>query len=301
MPGTNDSPRHHTSPGIERALVVEILQYGFMQNALMAGLLAAIACGIVGVYVVVKRIIFISGGIAHASFGGIGLGYFIGISPVIGALIFSLASALGIGYITKRTRLPEDTAIGILWSIGMALGIVFIGLAPGYAPDLFSYLFGNILTVPTSDLLLMLILDVIIIGIVLAFYKEFLALAFDEEYSTVVGIPVEALYLLLLCMIALTVVILLRIVGMILIIALLTIPATLARQFTYDLRKMMLLAIAFGILLTFGGLWLSYVLDLASGATIVLLGGAALLISFTVRGVRKRRAEKRHNADRATQ
>lgn len=280
---------------------MEILQYEFMQNALIAGLLAAIACGIVGVYVVVKRIIFISGGIAHASFGGIGLGYFIGISPVIGALVFSLASALGIGYITKRTRLPEDTAIGILWAIGMALGIVFIGLAPGYAPDLFSYLFGNILTVPASDLLLMLILDVVIIGIVLAFYKEFLALAFDEEYSTVVGVPVEALYLLLLCMIALTVVILLRIVGMILIIALLTIPATLARQFTYDLRKMMLLAIAFGVLLTFGGLWLSYVLDLASGATIVLLGGAALLSSFGITRIRKWWTEKRNNADRAIQ
>jgi zinc transport system permease protein len=297
MPDTDDSPRQHTSLGIEGALIVEILQYEFMQNALIAGLLAAVACGIVGVYVVVKRIIFISGGIAHASFGGIGLGYFIGISPVIGALIFSLASALGIGYITRRTRLPEDTAIGILWAIGMALGVVFIGLAPGYAPDLFSYLFGNILTVPTSDLLLMLVLDVVIIGLVIAFYKEFLALAFDEEYSTVVGIPVGALYLLLLCMIALTVVILLRIVGMILIIALLTIPATLARQFTFDLRKMMLLAIAFGILLTFGGLWLSYVLDLASGATIVLLGGAALLVSFTVNGIRRRRAEKRDNTD----
>jgi zinc transport system permease protein len=202
------------------------------------------------------------------------------------------------GYVTRRTRLPEDTAIGILWAIGMALGIVFIGLAPGYAPDLFSYLFGNILTVPASDLLLMLILDTAIIGVVVAFYKEFLAVSFDEEYSTVVGVPVEALYLLLLCMIALTVVVLLRIVGMILIIALLTIPATLAKQFTYDLRKMMLLAIAFGILLTFGGLWLSYVLDLASGATIVLLGGAALLVSFTVSGIRKRRAEKRHNTDR---
>jgi zinc transport system permease protein len=183
----------------------------------------------------------------------------------------------------------------------MALGIVFIGLAPGYAPDLFSYLFGNILTVPASDLLLMLILDAVIIGIVIAFYKEFLALAFDEEYSTVVDVPVEALYLLLLCMIALTVVILLRIVGMILIITLLTIPATLARQFTYDLRKMMLLAIAFGVLLTFGGLWLSYVLDLASGATIVLLGGAALLCSFGVTRIRKWRTEKRNSADRAIQ
>jgi zinc transport system permease protein len=280
---------------------MEVLQYEFMQNALIAGLLAAIACGIVGAYVVVKRIIFISGGIAHASFGGIGLGYLIGISPVVGALVFSLASALGMGYVTRRTRLPEDTAIGILWAIGMALGIVFIGLAPGYAPDLFSYLFGNILTVPASDLLLMLILDVAIIGIVILFYKEFLALSFDEEYSTVTGVPVEILYLILLCMIALTVVILLRIVGMILIIALLTIPAALARQFTYDLRKMMILAIVFGAFLTFGGLWISYVLDLASGATIVLLGGVALFCTFGVKKFRQRWAKKPSNADRVSQ
>jgi zinc transport system permease protein len=294
MSYTDDSPRYHTPSGIEGTLMLEVLQYEFMQNALIAGLLAAIACGIVGVYVVVKRIIFISGGIAHASFGGIGLGYLIGISPVVGALVFSMASALGMGYVTRRTRLPEDTAIGILWATGMALGIVFIGLAPGYAPDLFSYLFGNILTVPASDLLLMLILDIAIIGIVIAFYKEFLALSFDEEYSTVVGVPVEILYLILLCMIALTVVILLRIVGMILIIALLTIPAALARQFTYDLRKMMVLAILFGVVLTFGGLWISYVLDLASGATIVLLGGVALLISFSINKIRHIWANKRN-------
>jgi zinc transport system permease protein len=297
MPGTDDSPRHDTPSRAEGTLIVEILQYEFMQNALLAGLLAAIACGIVGVYVVVKKIIFISGGIAHASFGGIGLGYLAGFSPVLGALIFALASALGMGYVTRRTRLPEDTAIGILWAIGMALGIVFIGLAPGYAPDLFSYLFGNILTVPASDLLLMLILDIAIIGIVIAFYKEFLTLSFDEEYSTVIGVPVEALYLLLLSMIALTVVILLRIVGMILIIALLTIPAALARQFTYNLSKMMILAIIFGIILTFGGLWISYALDLASGATIVLLGGAALLVSLGVKKIRRTRAPEAGQTD----
>jgi zinc transport system permease protein len=266
--------------------MLEILHYDFMQNALMAGLLAAVACGIVGVFVVVKRIIFISGGIAHASFGGIGLGYLIGISPVIGALVFSLAAALVMGYVTKRTNLPSDTVIGVLWAVGMALGIVFIGLAPGYAPDLFSYLFGNILTVPDSDLLLMLVLDAVIIVVVLALYKELLAISFDEEYSSVIGIPVEVLYLLLLCMISLTVVILLKIVGLILVIALLTIPASLARQFTYDLKKMMLLATVFGVVLTVGGLWISYLLDLASGATIVLLGGTALLGSFAVSKLR---------------
>ena len=257
--------------------MIDALQYDFMRHALAAGLLAAIACGIVGVYVVVKRIVFISGGIAHASFGGIGLGYLIGISPVLGAVFFTIASALGMGLVTRKTKLPEDTAIGMLWAMGMALGIIFIGLSPGYAPDLFSYLFGNILTVPFSDLILMIILDAVIVTIVIALYKEFLALSFDEEYGTVSGAPIGALYFLLLCMIALTVVVLIRVVGIILVIALLTIPAALARKFTHDLRRMMLLAILFGAAFTFGGLWLSYELDVASGATIILLSGTVLL------------------------
>jgi zinc transport system permease protein len=238
--------------------------------------------------VVTKRIVFVSGGIAHASFGGIGLGYLMGISPILGAMFFTLASALGMGLVTRRTRLPEDTAIGILWATGMALGIVFIGLSPGYAPDLFSYLFGNILTVPFSDLSLMLILDAVIVAIVIALYKGFLALLFDEEFSTVVGVPVEALYLLLLCMIALTVVVLIRVVGIILVIALLTIPAALAKQLTYDLRKMMLLAILFSAIFTLGGLGLSYALDLASGATIILLSAAVLLAFFGFSKLRSR-------------
>ena len=269
--------------------MLEVLQYDFMRNALIAGVLASVACGIVGVYVVVKKIVFISGGIAHASFGGIGLGYLLGINPVLGALFFTVASALGMGIVSRRTRLPEDTAIGILWAVGMALGIIFIGLSPGYAPDLFSYLFGNILTVPAFDLILMLILDVVIISVVLLLYKEFLAVSFDEEFGTVVGVPVEPLYLTLLCLIALTVVVLIRVVGVILVIALLTIPAAVARQFTHSLKKMMLLSVLFGVLFAACGLWLSYELDLASGATIVLVSGTLFLISFGFQRLRSRK------------
>ncbi len=279
--------------------MLEALQYQFMQNALAAGLLAAVACGIVGVYVVVKRVVFISGGIAHASFGGIGLGYLLGINPVLGAMVFAIASSLGIGLVTRRTRLPEDTAIGILWAMGMALGIIFIGLAPGYAPDLFSYLFGNILTVPFFDLMLMLTLDVVIIVLVVLLYKEFLYLSFDEEFSTVSGVPTEGLYLLLLGMIALTVVVLIRVVGIILVIALLTIPAALARQFTHSLKKMMLLAILAGVVFTFSGLWISYALNLASGATIILVSGTVLFISFGLNRLRRRAREHNRNADAA--
>lgn len=268
----------------------DALQYDFMQNAIYAGLLTSVACGIIGVYVVVNRIVFVSGGIAHASFGGIGLGYLAEMNPVHGALIFTISSALGMGIITRKTSLPEDTAIGILWAMGMALGIIFIGLAPGYTPDLFSYLFGNILMVPHSDLILMIVLDIVILVIVAALYKEFLALSFDEEFGTVVGVPVERLYLLLLCLIALTVVILIRVVGIILVIALLTIPATMARQFTHDLRIMMLLSILFGALFIICGLWLSYEFDVASGATIILFSGTVLLLTLGIRRLKHSRS-----------
>ena len=258
---------------------MEILQYEFMRNALIAAVLVGIACGIVGTYVVIKKIVFISGGISHAAFGGIGLGYFLGISPILVAIPFSILSALAIGVISKKTEVSEDTAIGILWSAGMAIGIIFIGLSPGYAPDLTSYLFGSILTVPVSDLIMMLILDIIIILTVILFYREFSAISFDEEFSEVIGVPTRILYLLLLCLVALSVVVLIRVVGVILVIALLSIPAAIARQFTYNLKKLMVLSIFTAIVMTVSGLWLSYIFNLASGATIVLVLGAAFIIS----------------------
>lgn len=268
--------------------MLEVMQYEFMRNALAAGLLAAVACGIVGVYVVVKRLVFIGGGIAHTSFGGIGLGYFLGINPIVGALFFALGAGLTIGLVTRRTRLPEDTAIGVLWAVGMALGVVLIGLTPGYAPDLMSYLFGNILTVPVNDLVLMLALDGVIVGVIVALYKEYLVVSFDEEYATATGLPVERLWLLLLGMIALTVVVLIRVVGMILVIALLTFPAAMARQFTHNMKTMMVLSVGIGALFTVGGLALSYSLGLPSGATIILLGGSALAVSLGVSRIRSR-------------
>ncbi len=266
--------------------MLEALQYEFIRNALAAGLLAAVACGVVGAYVVVKRLVFIGGGIAHTSFGGIGLGYYLGINPIVGALFFAVGAGLTIGLVTKRTKLPEDTAIGVLWAVGMALGVILIGLTPGYAPDLMSYLFGNILTVPLNDLMLMLVLDAVITGTVIALYKEYLVVSFDEEYATAAGLPVEKLWLLLLGMIALTVVVLIRVVGMILVIALLTFPAAMARQFTHNMKTMMVLSVGIGTLFTIGGLALSYSLGLPSGATIIVLGGSALAVSLVVSRIR---------------
>jgi zinc transport system permease protein len=258
----------------------ELLQYEFIRNALLAVLLASIACGIIGVYVVVKRMVFISGGIAHASFGGVGLGYFLGVNPIWGIIPFSILSALVMGLVSKRTRIPEDTAIGILWALGVSLGIVFIGLSPGYAPDLFSYLFGNILTVTSVDLIIMLILDLVIIMVVFLFYKEFLALSFDDEFATVVGVPTVKLYFLLLCLIALTIVVLMKVVGIIMIIALLTIPAAISKQYTSNLKKMIFISILLSAIFGLGGLWLSYQLNLASGATIVIVSGIGFILSW---------------------
>jgi len=270
---------------IQETMMIEALHYEFMRNALFAAILVSIACGIVGTLVVVKKIVFISGGITHAAFGGIGLGYLLGINPVLTALPFSLLSAVGIGMVRKRTKISEDSAIGILWAVGMALGILFIGLSPGYAPDLFSYLFGSILTVPLSDIFIMIILDIIIILTVLFLYKELQALLFDEEFSAIAGVRTNLLYIILLCLVALSIVVLIRVVGIILVIALLTIPTTIVRQFTNELRRLILYSIISAVVLTVAGLWLSYVLDLPSGAIIVLVFACAFLISTAVKKI----------------
>lgn len=260
--------------------MLELFQYPFMQKALIAAVLVSIACGVVGSYVVIKRIVSLSGAISHAAFGGVGLGYFLGVNPILAAIPFSIISAMAIGGVRQITNISEDTGIGILWSVGMAIGVIFINLTPGYAPDLFSYLFGSILTVNNTDLYIMLILDLIIIATVYLFRREFLAVSFDEEFSKVVGLPALLIYMLLLALVALSVVVLIKVVGVILLIALFTIPAAISKQYTYNLRKLMLLATIIGIILTSLGLILSYIFNLASGATIVMVLAAAFAISY---------------------
>ena len=268
--------------------MIEALQYGFMRNALMAGLLVSIACGVIGTFVVVNRIVFISGGIAHAAYGGIGLGYFFGFNPIVGAVIFSLTAALGMGMAQRRTRQRADTIIGVMWAIGMALGIILVDLTDGYKADLMSYLFGSILAVPSSDLLIMLGLDLVIVVLVTLFYKELLAISFDETFAAVENVPVDAIYMLLVAMIALTVVMMMRVVGLIMVIALLTMPAAISGQFASGLKRMMVLASILGMVFTTAGLWLSYSLNLTSGATIILVAGAAYLLSLLARSAAHR-------------
>ncbi len=264
--------------------MIDVLQLEFMQRALAAGVLVSVACGVIGSYVVVNRFVFISGGIAHAAYGGIGLGYFAGINPVLGAILFSVGAALGMGLVQRKTRERADTIIGMMWAIGMALGIIFIDLTPGYAADLMSYLFGSILTVPWADLVIMVALDMVIIVLVTAFYKELLAISFDETYAVTANVRVDTLHLLLFCLVALTVVMLMQVVGLILVIALLTMPAAIGAQFTSNLKRMMVLSVVLGMVFTTVGLWLSYVFDLTSGATIILISacGYLLVIAYKV-------------------
>mgnify|MGYP003812455533 FL=1 len=264
---------------------MEFLQYEFIRNALMVGFLVSIACGVVGTYVVIKRIAFISGSISHTAYGGIGLGYYLGINPMVGATFFTLFSALAMGEVSHRMKDREDTVIGIMWAIGMALGVIFVKLSPGYTADLMSYLFGSILTVPHNELILVLILDIIILLTVGLFHDQFTMVAFDEEFAQVIGISTRFYNGLLLCLIALTVVVMIRAVGIILVIALLTIPPSIAGQYTRSMGSMMGLSILLGAVFTTGGLYLSYLFDLPSGATIILLAGAGFFLSLLLKNI----------------
>jgi len=251
----------------------------FLRNALLASLLVSVASGVVGAYVVVKRIVSIGGGISHATFGGIGLGILLGLNPLLTAIPFSLASALAMALITRRGRVSEDAAIGILWATGMALGVLFISLKRGYVPELSAYLFGSILTVPTYELQLMAALDLIILMVVAFFFRELLHICFDEEFSEVVGVPVEPLYIALLCLISLSVIVLVRAVGVILTIALLSIPSSISLRLTHSLKGMMILSTLLSLMLLILGLALSYLLDLPPGALTVLLSIGAFTLS----------------------
>lgn len=260
--------------------IIKLFQFEFMRNALMAGILVSIACGIIGTFVVVNRIVFISGGIAHAAYGGIGIGYFFKFNPVLGAIAFSVLSALGMGLVYRKTQQRSDTIIGVMWAIGMAIGIIFIDLTPGYKVDLMSYLFGSILTVPKEDLIIMLMLDILIAAIVFFFYKELVAISFDPVFAETRNLPVDQLYLMLIVAIALTVVMVMQVVGLILVIALLTIPAAISGQFVKDLKQMMVLSSILGMIFTTLGLGISYFFNLTSGATIIMVAGLAYLISL---------------------
>ena len=264
-------------------MISALFEYQFMQNAFIASILASIVCGIIGVIVLEKKLVMMSGGIAHTAYGGVGLGYLLGFEPIIGAFLFSVSAALGIGAIKRRGGVQSDVIIGLFWSLGMALGIVFIALMPGYPPDLNSYLFGNILSVTKADLYLMIILSFLVVFIVIALFNDWKAYLFDEEFASIIGIKTVFLEYLLLILVAMTVVVLIRVAGIILVLALLTAPSAMASIFSKRLKSRMIFAVIFGVFFCISGLWISYKLNIASGACIVILSVVCYFFTYAVR------------------
>jgi zinc transport system permease protein len=250
----------------------DILQYDFLQNAWLAGILASVLCGVIGTFVVVKRLVFVSGGISHAAFGGLGLCYFFAWPPLLGALAVSVLIALILGLGGEKRLRQQDALTGMLWAVGMALGLVFIYLSPGYAPNLMSYLFGDILTVTNVDVRLMGWVTLATLAIIGIGFKWFVDVAFDETFARVQGIPVRGVLGLLLVLIAITIVLLIQVVGVTLVIALLTLPALMALAVSRHFPRVVAWAVVFALMMTSGGLILSYYYDVPSGATVVLVG-----------------------------
>jgi zinc transport system permease protein len=265
-------------------VIEALLESHFLQRVLVAGLLASLAAGVMGTLVVVKRMASVTGGLAHAAFGGVGLGYLLGVNPLFGAACFGLLSGMGIGIAYRRFGSALDTAISMVWSAGMAVGVICIALAPGYAPDLTSYLFGSILFASWDYVAMVAALDLIIVVTAVLLYRAFQAISFDEEFSQVVGLPVDELIFLLLALVAMSVVILIQVVGVILAIALLTIPAETARHWSHSLRGMMVRATLIGAFCTLTGILLSFLL--ASAYDVSLPSGPLIIVvSILVYGV----------------
>lgn len=271
-------------------------EHAFLQYALVAGLLASVACGVMGSYVAARRITYVAGGIAHSVLGGMGLARYLQVTagwewlhPLYGAVIAALASAIIIGLVTLRARESEDTVISAIWAIGMAVGVIFIWKTPGYGENLMSYLFGNILMVTPESLWLIVSLDVVVVAAGVGAYRQLSAVCFDEEFARLRGVNVEAYYLLLLCLTALTVVLLTTVVGLVMVIALLSLPVAIAGRLTQSLLRMMLLGALLSALFTTVGLAISYEADLPAGATTIVLAGAAYLLTVAGSALRHRR------------
>lgn len=261
-------------------MTFEILQYSFFQRALLAAVLVSIAAGIIGTYIVVKKMSLVTGSIAHAAFGGLGISYFFKFPLFLGALIFSLFSAFIINTFRIKNRERLDSLLNMLWSVGMSIGLIFMFLTPGYSTDLFSYLFGNILLVGWSDIIFMLILDIVIVILVSVFYNTLLTTVYNEDYARIRNLLTKILYGVLFLLISLTVVLVIRVVGIVLMIALLTIPAATARLLTNSLKSMMVISVLITLLTTVLGIFISYAINLPAGPVIVLLGAGVYLLAI---------------------
>jgi len=273
----------HT-PGKEHIRVADILQYEFMRNAVMAAVLSSLICGLIGTIIVVKRFVILAGGVAHAAYGGVGLAAFLGIPLRLGTLVFSAVVSLIMGRLTLTQKARADTVIGVIWAIGMAIGVICVDLTPGYGADLMSYLFGSILSVSKIDLYMMGGIALAGILLLVRFYRVLLAYIYDEDFARTRGINVKLIHYMLVLFISISVVLVIRVVGLILVIALLTIPPYMAEGFSRSLFGMILLSCLLSLFFSLTGLWLSYVYDLTSGASIIMVAGACYLLMSLLSG-----------------
>lgn len=255
-----------------------LTEYDFLQHAMLAAVLSGVVCGIIGTYIVAKRMVFLAGGITHASFGGIGIAYYLGHNPILGALVFAVLSSLGIEWGARRGKIREDSAIGMVWSFGMAIGIVFIYLTPGYAPNLMSFLFGNILTVNQVDLIALAVLVAVLLIVAVFFLKQVVYVAFDAEFARSRGVYVNMVSYVMAILIALAVVFCIRSVGIVLLISLLTIPSVIVNTVTKSFGKITLWASITAIFGNIAGLYLSYTFNIPAGAATIFLLAITLVI-----------------------
>lgn len=259
-------------------IIADIFGYRFMMNAMLASVLSGLVCGIIGTYVVARRTVFLSGGITHASFGGIGIAYYFGANPILGATIFAVLSALGIEWVSGRRKIREDSAIGIMWSVGMAIGIIFIYLTPGYVPNLMSFLFGNILTVTRSDLAALGILAVVVLAVFGFAWRQIVFVAFDRQFARSMGVPVNAISYFMAVLVALAIVFSIKTVGIVLLISLLTLPAVIANSFTKRYGRITVWSVVFGVLGNMIGLIVSYYMNIPAGAATIFVLVLTLII-----------------------
>lgn len=270
--------------------MIEALQFEFMQNAVMAACFASLVCGVVGSFVVVNRLVFLAGGIAHAAYGGIGIAFFFGIPYLLGTLGFSLAAAMIMTAVALHSKHRADTFIGIIWAVGMAIGIVLLDKTPGYNVNLLSYLFGSILAVPDTDLWWMLGLSVMTVFSAIFFYRDMLTISYDDEFARLRGLPVSLIYFLFIALVAVSIVIIIRVVGLILVIALLTIPPHIAEKYARTLAGMMVISTLLAIFFNLAGLMLAYAFDITSGAAIILVAAAGFFLSLGIDAILKRKS-----------
>ncbi|MBS7375067.1 MAG: metal ABC transporter permease [Muribaculaceae bacterium] len=262
---------------------MEILSYSFFQNALLGVLFVSIAAGIIGTYVVSRRMVFITGGITHACFGGLGLGFFLGINPIAMAAVFAIAAATGVEWMSTRQNVRQDSAIGVIWALGMALGTLFIFLSPGYVPELTSFLFGNVLTITSTDIILFAAYLVVLLAFFAVFYPQILLCAFDPDFAATRRLRVSAINLAMTIMIAICIVLTIRLIGIMLLLSLLTMPQMIAEMFTNRFHHMMIISSLVSIACSVLGIFCSYWIAVPASATIVLTLVAAYAVARIIR------------------